>query len=158
MNKQKWFLAISPLFFTWGIDQITKLWATKLTDLEWFGVFGFMLHHNQGAILGLFSDMPAVLRIVSLATGGAFLFFLFFIIQFLLPSTSLLLRAGLSFLLGGILGNVTDRIIYGYVVDFILVGYKGSYFPVFNMADVLQWVGYIFVVTALIKDGKNSGP
>jgi len=158
MNKRKWLIAISPLFFTWAVDQATKLWASKLLGLEWFGIFGFMLHHNHGAILGLFSDMPPVLRIVSLATGGAFLFFLFFIIQFLLPSTSLLLRAGLSFLLGGILGNVTDRILHGFVIDFILIGYNGSYFPVFNLADALQWIGYVCVVIALIKDGKKLWP
>ncbi len=158
LRRPDWLIVILPLFFTWGIDRITKLWAENIRGLTYHGPVGLVLHHNHGAILGLFSDLPAVLRIVSLSTGGAFLLFSFGVIQYILPIKSLLLRCGMSVLLGGILGNVTDRILYGYVVDFILLGTPENHTPAFNMADFLQWVGYGMIVLALIKEGDILWP
>jgi len=158
MRKKDWFLVIVPLFITWGIDRATKMWALHLTGVNFYGPLGFVLHHNHGAMLGLFSDASPVIRVVSLSTGGAFLLFFFVIIQYLLPVKSITLRAGLSILLGGILGNVTDRIIYGHVVDFILFGSPDRSSPAFNMGDALQWVGYAMIATALIRESNNLWP
>ncbi|MEE6249024.1 MAG: signal peptidase II [Bdellovibrionota bacterium] len=158
MKKRDWLLVIAPLVFTWLIDRVTKIWASGLVGYQDFGLMGFTLHHNHGAMLGLFSDIPPVLRIVSLSTGGAFLTFTYFIIQYLLPIKSIPLRAGLSMLLGGILGNVTDRIIWGYVVDFLVFRFDKFTSPAMNLADVLQWVGYFLIVYALIKEGKILWP
>lgn len=129
-----------------------------LTGIKSLGYLHFVLHHNHGAMLGLFSDLPAVLRIVSLSTGGAFLLCTYAIIQYLLPIKSLTLRAGLSILLGGIIGNVTDRIIHGYVVDFIVIGTPQLSSPAFNIADALQWVGYAMIVWAIIREGELLWP
>jgi signal peptidase II len=45
------------------------------------------------------------------------------------------LALSLGLILGGALGNLWDRLVFGYVVDFISVHYAGSYFPAFNLAD-----------------------
>ncbi len=158
MRRIDWLLVIVPLFLTWGADRMTKAWAQTLTVAKFFGPVGFVLHLNSGAMLGLFSSTPPVIRIVSLATGGEFLLFAFVILQYLLPIKSLTLRAGMSILLGGILGNVTDRVIYGHVVDFILVGSPEKFSPAFNVADALQWVGYAMIATALIREGELLWP
>ncbi len=158
MRRIDWFIVLVPLFLTWGADRMTKTWAQTLTTARFFGPVGFVLHLNSGAMLGLFSSTPPVIRVVSLATGGAFLLFAFIVIQYLLPIKSLMLRAGMSVLLGGILGNVTDRILYGHVIDFIFVGSTNSFSPAFNVADALQWVGYIMIATALIREGEVLWP
>ena len=158
LRRLDWTIVLVPLFMTWGIDQITKIWAEHIRGIEFYGPLGFVLHHNHGAMLGLFSELPAVLRIVTLSTGGAFLIFSFGIIQYLLPIKSLLLRSGMSVLLGGILGNVTDRILYGYVVDFILLGSPDKSTPAFNLADALQWVGYAMIATALVRESEILWP
>lgn len=159
MKKHEWLYAVLiPLLGTWGIDRITKLWATQIISFKFYGPVGLVLHHNHGALLGLFSHLPALLRIVSLSTGGAFLLFIFAIMQFLLPTKSMLLRAGLSILIGGIIGNVTDRIVWGYVVDFIVLGNQSKFTPAFNLADALQWIGYGCIVLAFIKEGKALLP
>ena len=158
MRKIDWFLVIVPLFITWGIDRISKAWAVSLVGVKFYGPFGFVLHHNYGAMLGLFSDVTPVIRVVSLSTGGAFLIFLYFIIQYLLPIKSLMLRSGMSILLGGILGNVTDRIIYGHVIDFLLLGSIQRSSPAFNAADALQWVGYAMIAVALIRESEVLWP
>lgn len=46
-----------------------------------------------------------------------------------------LLAAALSLILGGAIGNLVDRVLYGYVIDFIDVYYGNSHFPAFNIAD-----------------------
>ncbi len=158
MIKKDWIVIILPLLITWSIDRVTKEWASLLEGVMSFKYLHFVLHHNHGAMLGLFSELPAVLRIVSLSTGGAFIVCLYAIIQYLLPSRSLKLRAGLSILLGGILGNVTDRILYGYVVDFIVLGVPSLASPAFNMSDALQWVGYGLIVYAIIREGHLIWP
>lgn len=158
MKKHEWLIVFLPLIAVLLIDQLTKAWAETLTGIVNWGVFGFVLHHNPGAMLGLFADLPPVLRVVTLSTGGAFLVCIYGIIQYLLPIKSLSLRTGLSILLGGILGNVLDRIIYGYVIDFIVIGKVNLYSPAFNMADALQWVGYGLIVYAIIKEGDLLWP
>jgi signal peptidase II len=140
------------------VDRLSKMAAAKLVGAVKYGPLSFILHHNHGAMLGLFSDLPAVLRIVSLSTGGAFLICSYAIIQYLLPIRSLTLRSGLSILLGGILGNVADRIIYGYVIDFIVIGTPTLSSPAFNLADALQWVGYGMIVFAIIREGDLLWP
>lgn len=154
MQKKDWTLILLPLFLVWIIDYITKSWASGLVSPLSFGFIHFILHHNQGAMLGLFADLPKVLRVVSLSTGGAFLLCTYFLIQYLLPIKSTILRVGLSILMGGIIGNVTDRILWGHVVDFIVLGTPTLASPAFNLADFLQWVGYFLVMYAILKD-KN---
>lgn len=158
LRRSDWMLVLLPLFLTWGVDQATKAFAEAIRGVQFFGPLGFVLHHNHGAMLGLFSDLPAVLRIVTLSTGGAFLIFSFAVIQYLLPIKSLMLRSGMSVLLGGILGNVTDRIVSGYVVDFILIGSPEKATPAFNLADALQWVGYAMIAIALIRESEILWP
>ncbi len=61
-------------------------------------------------------------------------------------------------MLGGILGNVTDRIIWGYVVDFVVLGNRSLSSPAFNLADALQWIGYGLIVWSVIKEGHLIWP
>lgn len=158
MTKKDWFIVIVPLLIVWTIDRVTKIWALSFTGLKFHGVIGLTLHKNPGAILGLFSDLPPILRVVSLSTGGAFLLFSYVIVQFLLPIKSLNLRSGMSILIGGILGNVTDRIVWGSVVDFLLIGSTEFATPAFNLADALQWVGYGMIVYSLIREREILWP
>lgn len=159
MSKRDWILVSLCVPAVWLIDQLSKAWATATwTDLVFYGPLGFVLHHNPGAILGTFSNLPPILRVVSLSTAGAFLIFIYASIQYLLPSKSMPLRVGMSLLLGGILGNVTDRIVMGAVTDFVVIGSRSLSTPAFNFADAIQWVGYGLVVYSLIKDGATFWP
>lgn len=158
MSKKEWLLVLIPLFVTFALDQISKSWGATLVQPIHLGFINFSLHHNSGMMLGSFSNLPMVLRIVSLSTFGVFLFSIYLLIQYLLPIKSLKLRAGMSFLIGGILGNVTDRIRFGHVIDFIYFDWQGKMSPVFNIADALQWVGYGMVVVAILRDGDLLWP
>lgn len=159
IRKRDWILILGSVILMWVLDFATKQWAlTAIKSVKFWGPFGLVLHRNPGAMLGMFSELPPILRIVSLSTGGAFLVFVYGSLQYLLPMRSMTLRIGMSFLLGGILGNVTDRIIWGSVVDFLVIRGFGYTSPAFNYADAIQWVGYFMVVVALIRDGKHLWP
>ena len=159
LERKQWTWVILALVTAWGIDRVTKLWALyHFSQLEFYGPIGLVLHRNPGAMLGLFSDLSPLLRIVSLSTGGAFLFLTYLTIQVLLPFRALNLRIGLSFLIGGILGNVADRIAWGSVIDFIVIGTPQLCTPAFNFADLIQWVGYRMIVWTIVKDSELIWP
>lgn len=159
MNKREAFINLSLVFGVWAIDAITKYWAlANVKSLSFWGPLGLVLHKNPGAMLGTFSDLPPVLRIVSLSTAGAFLVVIYLAIQYLIPTRAITLRRGMSILLGGILGNVADRVLYGAIVDFLLIGRPGSTTPAFNLADVLQWVGYAMIMYFIFRYGDQLWP
>jgi signal peptidase II len=68
------------------------------------------------------------------------------------------LRIGMTILLGGILGNVTDRVLDGTVIDFCVLGSPSFATPAFNFADAIQWVGYILIIVSLSENGAMFWP
>jgi len=62
------------------------------------------------------------------------------------PGTDALLSCGLALVLGGALGNLYDRVMLGYVVDFIQLHAAGYYFPAFNVADSAITVGVVLLI------------
>ena len=81
MKRNEWLFVMLPLLITWYLDRVTKLWAMELVEIKKWGFLQLSLHHNPGVILGLLSDLPPVLRIVFLSTGGAFLVCTYALIQ-----------------------------------------------------------------------------
>lgn len=158
MKKKDWFWVLLPLFAVIAVDQVSKYFVLHNVPKVHWDFFHISLHFNKGAMLGLFSDLSPVLRIVSLSTGGAFLLFSFCILQYLIPTRSITLRVGMSVLIAGILGNVIDRTIWGHVIDFIIIGNKNLSTGVFNLADLLQWFGYFLMGYALFKDKDALWP
>ena len=65
----------------------------------------------------------------------------------------------LALILGGALGNLYDRIVYGHVVDFILVHWQNRwYFPAFNFADSAICVGAVMLALDMFKSKKSGEP
>jgi len=68
-----------------------------------------------------------------------------------LPRHLRILSIALSLILGGAVGNAIDRILHGYVIDFILLHVHDWYYPAFNLADSAITIGAILFVWNLIK-------
>lgn len=96
--------------------------------------------------MGVYADLPDSLRIVALGAFAGFIFFLYLFLMYIIPSAARVMKYGLSFLVGGIFGNVIDKMIYGRTVDFIPFSQV-----VFNLADVFQWIGVALIVFMIFK-------
>lgn len=157
MKTKDWLLVIATLLLAVFADQAAKNWALDMQE-QWHGPLHLILVHNDGAMLGMFSKLPAFLRIVTLSTSGFFILSLYAFLQFMVPVKVMRLRIGLSLLVGGIIGNVLDRTYFGYVIDFISMQFGTFHTPIWNLADMIQWVGYALVIYSLFKDGKELWP
>lgn len=101
---------------------------------------------NTGAFLSLGNDLPNALRIILLIALPVFVmtYGLFFLLtKTNLPKPTLV---GISFVLGGGIGNMYDRIIYGSVTDFLHIDFVIFQTGIFNMADVSIMVGMFLIL------------
>ncbi len=122
------------------IDQFTKKWGMGLPTL----------HYNQGVIMGYYSGLPDSIRIVALATFSGIVFFLYIVMMYVIPARGKWLKYGLSGMVGGMFGNVIDKIRLGKTIDFIPFN-MGNIHTVFNGADCILFLGMMVVVWMLIK-------
>ena len=117
-------------------------------------LFNIVIVHNMGAAWGIFSGNQVGLIILSLAILVVFIWY--FVKE---ERKSWLLSISIAFLVAGCVGNLFDRIVFGYVRDFIQFAFWQS-FPVFNFADVFLTVGVILFIIDLIillcKKPKNQ--
>lgn len=104
------------------VDQLTKnIFFSFSGDLD-FGVVHFTQHKNFGFIFGAFSNLKNLVRVVFFSTLGGYSVALYIVLLFFFRNKSIFgLKLGLTIFLVGILGNVIDKTIYGYVRDFISV-------------------------------------
>lgn len=74
-----------------------------------------------------------------------------------LQKNEVLLAAALSLVLGGAVGNLIDRLAYGYVIDFLDFYYQDWHFPAFNIADSAITLGVILMLAETFGIGKPKG-
>ena len=143
-----------------AVDQITKHIAlTKLkpigntTFIKGFMDFTFV--ENRGAAFGILNGKIWLLLILAAIICAVIKYSML-----KMPKTKeyRLLKAALTLILAGAVGNVIDRVIRGYVVDFFEFTFIS--FPVFNMADIYVVVGAIamaLIMIFVIKDEDKTG-
>ena len=73
-----------------------------------------------------------------------------------LKKHEILMAASLSLILGGAIGNLIDRVLYGYVIDFLDVYYQSWHWPAFNVADSAITVGVILMLLESVGVGKTE--
>ena len=129
--------------FLMGADQITKsliLNHYQLGDSTFItSFFNIVRAHNTGAAFSFLSDAGGWQR--WLFTGIGVAATIFIVWQLRAHPGQKLFSFALSSILGGAVGNVVDRLMHGYVVDFLQFHYAGWYFPSFNLADSAITVG-----------------
>ncbi len=144
MNKQKLFVGLSVLI----IDQVLKGIIETLTKSYVIidKVFSIKYVTNTGAAFSLFENNIFILILISLI-----ILVLAYNLSFSFKSNKIN-NITFGLLYGGILGNLIDRVFYGYVRDFISI-FK---FPVFNIADMAIVCGIILLIITSIKGELNS--
>ena len=140
-------------------DQVIKLFVERFLapvgTAEFInGFIGWNYVRNTGAAFGSFSDNTVLLSVV---TGAVLLAGIVLIAMKKVKSRFCLVCAVM--IISGGLGNLIDRVLKGYVVDFIDLQFMN--FAVFNFADILVTVGafalMLYVIADIFRDRKNSG-
>lgn len=142
-----WWLWLTALAVI--LDQASKLWIISAVELNTrisiLPVFNITHVHNYGAAFSIFSDAGgAQVWGLSAVAIGVSLLLLWWLRQ--LPKSHKLLGMSYSLILGGAIGNLYDRLAYGYVEDFIHVFYQNYHFPAFNIADSAITLGAILMI------------
>jgi len=140
------------------VDQITK--AVASSNLEMFQplaitpFFNFTLVHNSGAAFSFLSEAGGWQRWFFSILAAAVSVFIFLWIK-KLKSHEKADAVALSLILGGAIGNLIDRLRFGYVVDFIDLYAGTSHWPAFNIADSAITIGAILLVILSFKSHKQ---
>jgi len=139
------------------IDQISKYWILSFLELgESFNLLPFLdltLIFNSGIAFGLLDNLGNLGSwLLYLLVTSIIIYFTYLTLKAESKTESLIMLLILS---GG-LGNVIDRTIYGYVVDFIHFNFNGYSFYVFNFADSLITVGAILYIWFFFIRNKDE--
>jgi len=116
------------------------------------GFFNITSVRNTGVAFGIFSSVSSPAKSVLLSAFTALAAALVIVYSVRAPARNRLLQVALSLILGGALGNLYDRLAYGYVIDF-LEFYIGSYhWPSFNIADSAISIGVVLLTIEVIRN------
>ena len=123
------------------LDQLSKIYINlnlnKLYNLDLF-IFNIDFVRNYGAAFNLLSGSRFFLSFISVISAIILSYFIF------ISDNKNINKYGLSFILAGSIGNGIDRILKGYVIDFIKI--KFIDFPVFNIADIVINIGVLILI------------
>ena len=120
--------------------------------------FSWTLAYNKGAAFSFLASESGWQRWFFAAIAMAISVVLVVWLKRLKPSETWLAMA-LALVLGGAVGNLLDRVLFGHVVDFILVHWQHRwYFPAFNIADSAITVGAILLALDMFKSEKSGEP
>src|SRR6266581_1300948 len=120
------------------------------------GFFNITYVRNTGVAFGIFSSVSSPAKSVLLSVFTAFAAAVVITYSVRSPARNRLLQVALGLILGGALGNLYDRLAYGYVVDF-LEFYAGNYhWPSFNVADSAISTGVILLALEIIRNEAPS--
>jgi signal peptidase II len=135
-------------------DQLSKAWIrSNLVEgqsLFKIGFAGITHIRNTGAAFGLFPEQSFALIIVALIGIVAILGYTFAVSHYFPWLNSWLSKSALGLLLGGTVGNLIDRLRFGYVTDFIDL----SFWPAFNLADSAVTIGVIIFGYSLLRSAR----
>jgi len=145
-NKISYFLIIC---FFCLLDQLSKFYINsnlhKLLNKDYlFITIDFV--RNYGAAFNIFSGSRIFLSVISIFSTIILCYFIF------ISENKNINKYGLSFIVSGSIGNGIDRILNGYVIDFIK--FKFINFPIFNVADILINIGVIILIISYFRDKR----
>jgi signal peptidase II len=131
-------------------DQMSKAWIRSnlaLGESSPEGGFFFFTHiRNTGASFGLFREYSFQLTIIAFVAIGIVLFYAFFITRCYPVLNNMISKSALGSILGGAVGNLIDRLRFGYITDFIGVGA----WPPYNVADASIVTGVVVFAGSLL--------
>ena len=159
LDKRKRNLLITTIvFLSIALDQISKIWVRNnfesYIENSLIGdVFTLIKVENTGAFLGMGSELSETLRILLLIVLPIIVLISITIYTYIDKELDKISIIGFSLIIGGGIGNIFDRIVYGSVTDFFYLDF-GSIFKtgIFNIADMFVTTGMILIVYPIIRE------
>ncbi len=155
---RRWLFPAALALAVLGVDQMSKRWAVATLGPDprdrvialigdWFNL---VYTRNTGIAFGLFQSLSGLFTITAiLITIGAVYAYAVY-----LPNHSAWVQTAMGLIGGGAVGNILDRLRFGYVIDFISIGW----WPVFNLADSAVTIGVTMLAGYLIFIGDEPAP
>lgn len=181
-SRKKWLVFVVVTILSLAADQATKIWARAALPVSGHGsgpnatcvipddivarhcggdpvkvldgVWSWRLSMNPGSAFGLFSSQS--LARVGLSIVGILAVFGMLWMLRKARDDQKILHWALALVAGGAIGNLVDRILIGYVTDFVLWQYHGHEWPVFNVADVVLVIGVGLMFIDIQKENKRE--
>jgi signal peptidase II len=160
MIGRRFYLCLTAAVIT--ADQVTKRLVAKMIELhdshEIIPGLASLTHvRNRGAAFGFLSnaDLPyqsvlfSLLSLVALLAIGVY--------AYKLPAAQKWTQVALALIMGGAVGNLVDRAVRGFVIDFMDVYWRAHHWPAFNVADSCISIGVVMLVLELLRPGE-AGP
>ena len=155
----RWLLGIGASVF--AADQLTKAWIASQLPFGTYGEgsgaivvwpgFCYLVHvGNTGAAWSQFTGRSPMLAALAVATLLAI-----FCWRHALGLRDLPTQVCFGLLCGGVLGNLTDRLLHGHVIDFIDLHFGSYVYPTFNIADSGICIGVALYLIRTIRSGKD---
>lgn len=143
------------------LDQVTKQLIVANMDLyqsiNILPFFNFTYVHNEGAAFSFLADQGGWQRwffaaIASIATV------IFIVWLAKTPKQQKMLSIAFALMLSGAVGNLIDRVLFGYVIDFLDFYGFGYHFPAFNVADSMIFIGAALMILDSFINGEQTPP
>lgn len=154
--RPRWLLFLGLAAAVVALDQLSKAWiVASIQPGESISVVGDLVRlihsRNSGGLFGAFQDAAPVFAVVSVGVIGLIVWY------HGRSGPSWYLSIALGLLLGGAIGNLIDRIRYGYVVDFVDAGIGNIRFYTFNLADAAISCALLLLVLASVRPSLAAG-
>ena len=136
------------------IDQVLKIVIDNILSINESiqvipNVFYITKVYNTGAAWSLFEGSGILLIIIAIVA-------FFLLLKYQKNTRSSVNILAFALIYGGLVGNLIDRVIYGYVIDYLHIYIFGFSFPVFNLADMAIVVGFLLIIIAIIKGEEHD--
>ena len=153
MKKFKFIFIIIIAFV---LDQVSKILIMNNMKLNESvdvinNFFRVTYSHNDGSAFGMFGGKMIFIVIVSVLVLAYLLFELFYH-----KKRNLLVDISISLIIGGLLGNLVDRIYFGYVRDFLDFKIFNYDFAIFNLADTFIVIGALIFLGGMFLEDRNE--
>lgn len=143
----------------WVLDQITKAYIVANFQYQEFvnvlPFFSWVRFHNEGAAFSFLADAGAWKHWFFITLGIGMSAYLIYELKRLKPEEQPLGWV-FSLILGGAMGNVTDRLVHGHVIDFIYFNYETYAFPAFNLADSALFCGAALWIWLMFSEYRRG--
>ena len=140
----------------WSKGLVTRTMEVHQSKTIITDVFDLTYVRNTGAAFGLFASVDSSVKAILLNSIAVIVFLIVSAYALRSSHKSVRLQVGLALILGGAVGNLLDRVRFGYVVDFLDFAISGHHWPAFNVADSAICIGVALLFLDML--GSEDAP